>query len=116
MTTEIQAPIPTRSRGNRIFWSFSYLVTFALWMYCLDVNFRDVSEVFVWGILSVIFSLFTFLFVGIGLRILLFPVRVLVNLGLDILGLRKVTPAKQVGNQPPPAPPAPGPNDEAPKS
>lgn len=90
-------------RSNRIFWGFTFLVTFALWMYSFEVNYHDIGEVLLSGVIGVVLSAFTFWFVGIGLAILLIPVKILFNLVRDVLGLRKdnaAAPPPQDDNKP----------------
>ena len=72
------------TRKSRIFGGITYLVTFALWMCAMD--FDGVGEFIVACIISVVLAVFTFHFVGIGLKLLLVPVHVLINVLRNIGG------------------------------
>lgn len=77
-------------RRNRIFWGITYLLTFGLWMWAMDLE--SVSDFIFGGVISVFAAALTFVFVGIGLLILLIPVRIGINIVRDILGKNKATP------------------------
>ncbi|MBY0548617.1 MAG: hypothetical protein K2W95_15205 [Candidatus Obscuribacterales bacterium] len=66
-------------RRTRLYWSVSYLLTFALWMWNFWPEMSTFSNIVGTGILSVIAAAFTYWFVGIALAILLIPFRILVN-------------------------------------
>lgn len=75
-------------RKNRVFWGITYLITFGLWMYAMEPV--DLSDYIVGGIIAVFAAALTFVFVGMGLLILLVPVRILLNVLGDITGIRSV--------------------------
>ncbi len=67
-------------RRTRLYWRASYLLTFALWMWNFWPEMSSFGDFIGLGIVSVIAAAVTFWLVGIGLAILLLPVRILVNL------------------------------------
>lgn len=73
------------SPKNRILCSVAFLVSFALWIYSMDM--QSLSDSMVGVVISVIGAVFTFPFVAIGLVILYIPVCIVFSLFSAITGI-----------------------------
>jgi hypothetical protein len=68
----------------RLIGSFSFLLTFVLWMVSFWPEIAGIGDFLVSAVIAVIASAFTFWIVAIGVLILAIPVRILINMVRDL--------------------------------
>ena len=76
-------------RRTRLFWSIAYLITFALWMSSVWSEMSSLGDFIGMGIFAAIAAAFTFWFVGIGMAILVIPMRILINVVRDLFRAKR---------------------------
>lgn len=73
-------------KRQKAFYQISFLLTFVLWFYGFYDTTDSFGDIFLDGVVAVIFSIFTYWIVALGLALLMIPVRIVIDLARNIKG------------------------------